>query len=292
MTTDAERQAYLLFSEHRAEGEVAEFGAWLGASTVYLAEGVRRSNHGKVHVYDRFVWDPSHERKARAWEKEHQSGYKSGATSDKPLLQKFKDNLGSLLPYVTVHEGDIKNARWEDPNQISLMVLDAPKRVREISRVLTEFGPHLVKGAKMAWQDFAHFPSYEIVACLSPLVGRFIDLDCAIYPGTTAIFTVRKIWSAEDVSEKAFALKNWRQQDIVKTWSVYELMLPEPMRPRFACGAVMFLHDIGATKQAREMLKQLIKDHGPEILPKWRYIREHRSSLAVKYRQLLDLIPA
>ena len=56
MTTDAERECYYRLAKDAAgKGAVVELGAWMGASTAYIAAGIRDSGVPvKVHVYDKF----------------------------------------------------------------------------------------------------------------------------------------------------------------------------------------------------------------------------------------------
>lgn len=296
MTTEAERLAYWRLAREQAQkGAVIELGAWLGASTVYIAAGVRDSGaREKVHVYDRFVWDPSHERKVIAWHKDHPSdGYRAGPMPNRAtMLDTFKQNLGALLPFVEVNQAEIKSLKWRR-GPVALLVCDAPKRVKEISSVLGELAPALVPGSRMAWQDFAHFPSYEIVACLTRLLDRgYVKFDEGVSPGTTAIFTVVKPWNPATVSESALALQTWNAGEVKAAWEAWVPRLPDPMRPRFRCGAAMFLCDIGAAGEGKKLLAGVLKQWPAEVLPKWRYLAEHRQNLAARYTPLFDVIEA
>lgn len=290
MTTTAEREAYYLLARYAtAPGSIVEMGAWLGASTAYIAAGIKDSGIArKLHVYDRWVWDPSHTRKVKDWRKDHK---KSGDMPDaNSMLGTFKANLGPLIDLVEIHRGEISQVFWRG-GAIALLVFDAPKRRREISRALGTFGPSIAAGSKMAWQDFAHFPSYEIVACLHRLTG-YIEFDEGIAPGTTAVFTVRKPWPTNAVSEAAFSPSAWTHDEILATWEAYARKLPEATRARFRCGAALFLCDIGMPTEGRAVLRQILKGSAPEVLPKWRYLAEHRSNLATRYAPLFEELPA
>jgi hypothetical protein len=202
----------------------------------------------------------------------------------------FKANLGPLIDLCEIHRGEISHLIWRG-GPIALLVMDAPKRRREISRVLSTFGPYIQPGAKMAWQDFAHFPSYEIVACLHRLSG-YIEFDEGIAPGTTAVFTVRKPWPTSAVSEAALAQSTWTYDEILNVWENYARKLPEAMRARFRCGAALFMCDMGWPQEGRAVLRRLIADSAAEVLPKWRYLAEHRSNLASRYAPLFAELPA
>jgi hypothetical protein len=161
----------------------------MGASTAFIAAGIRDSGIGrKAHVYDQFISKPGHIEKVRAfYDKRGIDRVPVG-----PSLEAFKDNLGPLLSYVEPHQGKIEGMRW-DRGPISLLVTDAPKRVPAISAVLMALRDALQPGAIMAWQDFCHFPSYEIPACLYRLRDHLEFVE-AVVPGTTLVFRVKSQW--------------------------------------------------------------------------------------------------
>jgi Methyltransferase domain len=276
MTTDAERRCYYRLAVDRAPfGEVVELGAWLGAATVWLAAGIRDVGvPTRLHTFDRFVWKPtSHDKKA------------GGRVASQRAA--FDANLGDLLPYVVVHEGELSGLKWTG-QPVALLVCDAPKRIPEIATTLTAFADALGSGALMAWQDFAYFPSYDIPAALMQL-GDAVELVEAVYPGTTAVFRVRRSWKRSDVSPAKLSLATWSADDIESAWDTWTARLPEPMRPRFACGAAMFLVDRGAVDRARRRLKAILASNAPDVLPKWRYLFDERSGLMRRYGVLADL---
>src|SRR6478735_9918133 len=133
MTTDAEREFYYrIVSENAGKGAIVEFGAWLGASTAYIAAAIRDSGFAtKAHVYDKFLSKPGHVRKVEEFYAKHDKQIPTG-----PSLQQFKDNLGPLLDYVEIHHGQIETMKWSG-EPIAVLITDAPKRVPAISPVLT-----------------------------------------------------------------------------------------------------------------------------------------------------------
>lgn len=278
MTTDAERRCYYrLTRQQAAQGAIVELGAWLGASTAYIAAGLRDAGAPhRAQVYDRFVWNP----------KQHDK--KAGGRVESQL-EAFNANLGPLLEHVDAHAVELKRLEWTG-GDVALLVCDAPKRIPQIAMTLQAFGPSLKPGALMAWQDFAYFPSYDIPAAMIRL-GHRVEFVEAVYPGTTAVFRVRAQWSARDVTESALAINRWAPDEVEAAWDAWAARLPEPMRPRFACGAAMFLCDLGAVDRAQKRLKAIIAAHPDEVLPKWRYLVEERSGLMDRYRPLVEVLP-
>lgn len=279
MTTPAERLAYYeLALDQAARGEVVELGTWLGAATVFIAAGVRDAESPrKVQAYDRFLWKEIH-------------SYKAGAPLERPMIDQVALNLGPLAERVDLIAGEIVAQRWQGARRISLLVADGPKRIREISRTLAEFGTRIIPGGMMAWQDFAYFPAYEIPACLDRLeVAGKIEFVRSVFPGTTAVFRVKGI-EPRDVSETRFALAGWGPQEIRETWERWRDRLAPGMRPRWMCGCALFLYDRGEKKEATTLFRTLLREHPDELRPKWDYLREHRSSFLKRYAGLAAVL--
>jgi predicted O-methyltransferase YrrM len=290
MTTDAERMCYYrLAREAAGKGAIVELGAWLGASTAYIAAGIRDSGvDGFVHVYDKFETKPGHIAKVRAFYDKR--GIDKAAVG--PSLSAFTENMGDLLPYVHAHPGLIEKMQWgEEP--IALLVTDAPKRVPAISSVLTKLGPALKPGAIMAWQDFCHFPSYEIPACLYRL-QEHIEVIEAVVPGTTLVFRVKSQWVEDEVSLYSLSLTRWTPEEISEAWSHWQQLVPAEKKLLFECGAAMFLCDLGevdfaVVALATVMEKSIALDR-PEVMAKWKYLAENRPDFVKRYAPLFKVL--
>lgn len=288
MTTDAEREFYYrLVKESAHLGAVVELGAWLGASTAYIAAGMRDAGvKHKAQVYDRFISNQSHVAKVKAFYAERSM---SGEMPDGDQFKLFKDNLGQLIEYVEPHQGEISQLKWND-GPIAVLISDAPKRVHQISSVLTTFKGALQQGSVMAWQDFCHFPSYEIPACLYRLGDR-LEFTDAIVPGTTLAFMVVSQWGKDDVSPERFAISHWSVGEIYQAWDYWlSGPVPSPKAALFRCGAAMFLCDIGKPKEGVRALRSVFLEDADAILPKWRYLKKQRTGLVTRYQPLFDYL--
>jgi hypothetical protein len=285
MTTDAERECYYrLAKEAAGKGAIIELGAWLGASTAYIAAGLRDAGRGgKVQVYDKFRSKPGHLDKVKAF-------YRKRGVEERmpvgPCLDQFRANLGPLMTHVEPHPGLIENMEWTG-GDIALLITDAPKRVPQISAVLTKLRDALGQGAVMAWQDFCHFPSYEIPACLY-LLREHLEFVEAVVPGTTLVFRVRSRWSAEEVSPEALALSRWTPEKITQAWEYWLQFVPPEKAALFRCGAAMFLCDIGRPAEA---VAGLVCEDG-DVVTKWRYLKQARPDFRTRYAPLFDAIAA
>lgn len=288
MTTEAERSLfYRLALDAAPEGAVIELGAWLGASSAWIAAAMRDSGTGsKAHIYDRFLSKPGHASKVRNWLDSH--------APDAPMpmgdcFDQFRANLGPLMDHVEAHQGEIDAIKWTG-GPISLIVNDAPKRIPQISTMLTTFGPSLRPGAVMAWQDFCHFPSYEIAACLYRLRDHFEFVEAAV-PGTTLAFRVVKPWTREQVSRDALSLDRWKLSDVQRAWTHWlEEGVPTEKASLFRCGAAMFLCDIGMAGDGSTVLKQILSEDAQAVVPKWIYLYRNRADFVKRYAGLFDVL--
>lgn len=283
MTTDAEREFYYrIVKEAAGTGAIVELGAWLGASTAYIAAAIRDSGHGaKVKVYDKFQSKPGHEGKVRAFYAKHGGSIPMG-----PCLEQFTRNLGGLIRHVEVYRGQIEDMVWTG-EPIAVLITDAPKRVPQISPVLTKLRTALRPGAIMAWQDFCHFPSYEIPACLYRL-REHIEFMEAIVPGTTLAFRVKSQWTPAEVSLENLSLQRWTPKEIAEAWDYWLGFVPAEKAPLFKCGAALFLCDIGYPEKAVETLQAVPRTEAVE--KKWAYLREQRPDFLRRYAPLFELM--
>jgi hypothetical protein len=280
MTTPEERRCYYRLARTAArEGVVVELGAWLGAATAYLAAAVRDAGApSKLQVYDRFVWKPSsHDKKA-------------GGPIQGTQLEAFTRNMGPLLAHMDVHADELAKLAWSG-GPVSLLVCDAPKRIREIALVLTAFADAVRPGTLLAWQDFAYFPSYDIPAAMIRL-GQKVEFVEAVSPGSTVVLRVVEPWTPAEVSDQALALKAWTPKEVEARWAEWEARLPEALRPRFACGAALFLCDIGAGDRGAAVLRSVLERKDAYVLPKWRYLLNERKALMLRYAPLVKVIEA
>jgi len=290
MTNETERLLYYrLAKENANKGAVVELGAWLGASSAYIAAGMRDSGTaGRAHVYDRFLSKPVHAEKVKAFHAEH--GGEPGELPMGDCLPQFKNNLGPLLDYLVVHKGEIDAIKWADDKPIAVLISDAPKRAGVISSVLTAFASALRPGALMAWQDFCHFPSYEIPACLSKL-GNKIEFVEATVPGSTLCFRVREQWKREDVTRHALNVSRWKPDKILRVWQKWLPVVPEGKRALFMCGAALFMCDVREPEAAKRCMAEIIDHDLNAVLPKWKYLKRVRPDLSNRYRPLLEMLP-
>jgi hypothetical protein len=286
MTTDAERECYYRLAKDGAQkGEVVELGAWLGASSAWIAAGVRDSKaNRKAKVYDRFADKPVLDQKAERWCAAHGVEHVGRGSA----FEQFRTNLGPLLQYVEPNRVEIGGIKWLG-GPVSVLICDAPKRVKEIAPVLDTFRKALQPGAIMAWQDFGHFPSYAIPACLYR-IRHHLEFVEAVVPGTTMVFQVRSQWGADEVTANALSLNAWSPDDVVKAWAYWLQVVPHEKAHLFECGAALFLCDIGHPELGTRLLSATFESNAPAIVKKWRYLKDQRSDFLTRYAPLFEYL--
>jgi hypothetical protein len=203
-------------------------------------------------------------------------------------MQAFKDNLGPLLQYAEPTKCEIGGLKWIG-GPVSVLISDAPKRVKEISSVLNTFREALQPGSMMAWQDFCHFPSYAIPACLYR-IRHHLEFVEAVVPGTTMVFRVRSQWGAGEVTPNALSLMAWSPDDVVKAWAYWLQVIPHEKAHLFECGAAMFLCDIGHPELGARLLSATYESNATAIVKKWRYLREARPDFLTRYAPLFEYL--
>jgi hypothetical protein len=138
---------------YRGTGAIVDLGCFLGATTVALAEGLAlnsKANRGQIHAYDRFIWNEGYEAWARG--KEVEGLFAVGGS----FLSEFVKRTRKWRDYIVIHEGDLRQARWEH-GPIEFLFIDVMKSSEMATAIASEFFPHLVPAkGYVAHQDFPH----------------------------------------------------------------------------------------------------------------------------------------
>lgn len=148
MTSMAE-QAYCEWYASRlysGKGKIVELGAWLGALTISLATGLRRSGRrfgsDALHSYDVFSWHHSFEVAVR--ETSLEGAYEEG-TDFYPL---YLQTIASVRGLVTPHKSDLVTEQWlGDP--IEFLLIDAMKYEALVQNIQGSFLPSLLPGTSI-----------------------------------------------------------------------------------------------------------------------------------------------
>lgn len=128
---------------------VVEVGAWLGAGTLHLAQGIADSGRGNpLHIYDRFRVSANEARKA--------SGFGVTLTPGQDTVPFVRNVIAPTGVDARFHKGDLLMAGWRE-GPIGLYVDDAAKNKMHFLHVVHCFGPSWVPGQTvLVLMDF-HF---------------------------------------------------------------------------------------------------------------------------------------
>jgi hypothetical protein len=277
MISHTERRfLYWLTSQgYAGVGAVVEVGTWLGRSSIHLAAGLRDAGfHEALWCYDRFIWDAPHRRKAPLQLEQGES-----------FQPQFEANVRPVYPLVRVAAGDLKDITWTG-GPIELLVLDAPKRLPEISAALSIFGPHLIPGVSLlVLQDFLHAPSYDLPTVIGSLTGVLAPVH-ALQRSGTVTFGLKDAMNVSGAQPIAWNGRRWSEAQARAAWQNLVRWLPGEAGARLAPGLAFLLHDLGATEAAQAELSRLPMDDRAEA--RWRHYAE--SSLYERYRPLFQCI--
>ena len=279
MISEAEgRYLYWLTSEqYTGKGAVVEIGSWLGRSTTYLASGLRSNSFGtKLHCFDHFKW-------SKTWN--HTTQIEMPDKAD--FLPIFLNNIESYRDIIEVYRTRMRDLSWIG-GPVEILFLDAPKRLSDISSVLTAFSKYLIpKISIVVWQDFLHGPSFEIAASISNLYKYLKPLH-TVTSGCTVSFRVSKVFPEWKLSEKALGFSHWDEKFAKKVWESWQVVVPDERRGLFLLGLAMLLHDIGEYRSATEIIKSLVQD--PSL--KTKMSRWKNTTLFDRYRMLFETFGA
>jgi hypothetical protein len=144
-----EDQKYLTWSTaeiYQARGAIVELGCWLGASTVALAEGLRRRGmNAVIHSIDRFTWEPYMEAASHA-----------GLQSGDDFMPLFVEETREYSQWIVPQKQELLDSTWNG-GPIEFLFLDSAKSWEAVNAVMKVFGPHLIPGvSRVIVQDFRY----------------------------------------------------------------------------------------------------------------------------------------
>jgi hypothetical protein len=268
-----EEELTLLFSLGRhfsGNGEIVDAGCFLGGSTFALAAGLaarRRDVSSRarvIHSYDLFRLD--------ALTKMQYPQFTKGVEVDASIRPEFERLLASHLSRLHVHEGDIRDFRWNG-EPIEILFLDVCKSWEVNDHVLHQFFPALIpRKSVVIQQDFVH----EWLPYIPVTMGMLADaFEFAGYvPPSTALFVPSRQIESEEIPASL-------RDD-----------LPDPAKLEFfdrACGPfageekavldcarAMLLLDLGRRYEAAETLNEIQAESSDRVA---RAVGETRSWL-------------
>jgi tetratricopeptide (TPR) repeat protein len=158
MLSDDEKQylTWLTTEKYEGWGAIVELGAWLGSSSIALAEGLRRrGSSAKIQTFDLFRWEE--------YMQTAEPGSNLSVGDD--FLPLYRRKIGEYAPWIEAHKQDLMNYSWEG-GPIEILFVDSAKTWDLINAVLKGYGKHLApERSRVVLQDFR----YHYAHCL-PLI--------------------------------------------------------------------------------------------------------------------------
>lgn len=276
-----QRYLYWLTSQaYSGQGAVAELGSFLGKSAMYLGAGLRKAGFDiPLWCFDKFEWAA-----AASWSERYGIALPDKADF-RPL---FLEHVRPIYPPVRAVKTDIKRIEWKG-GLVEILFLDAPKRLAEISAVLTNFGPYLEPHFSLiVCDDYNHVPSFELAASLSQL-GRKLELIHALPDSSTVSFMLRARLSRAETTPKALSFQNWSLAQAKERWASLLGPLPTSSREQLELGLAMLLHDLGHVEEAIKLVQET--EISPTMLERWRRWTV-MPSLYARYAPVFDAVAA
>lgn len=168
LTEEEGRFLYWLTASYaNGEGAVVDLGCFAGGSTARLAAGLAEAgNQSRIHAYDFFRL--SEAQKSRYL---YPAGIEPFEGRDmRPAVEQL---LAPWRERVTLHEGDIGEAKWGG-GPIGILFVDAAKRPSVADHIARVFFPHLVPGRSIVvHQDYQHWRQPWVPAQMELLADHF-----------------------------------------------------------------------------------------------------------------------
>jgi hypothetical protein len=269
---------YWLTSEYYdGSASVVEIGTWLGKSTMHLAAGLQSKNATrKLICYDHFEWAGGANWLAKS---------KTSHTAGSDFMDDFLDNVSDYSHLIDARKSKIKDIEF-DPQKISILVLDAPKRVADISKIYRCLSKKVELGTTiLAWQDFLHPASFEIPACLYAM-AKYQEPAHVVSDGTLVGFRAIANWDVKDVTPEILSFNDWSLSECFEAWEYWDIVVPDYQKPSFQSGLAMLLHDLGYYDEALNLLSSVIDDK----LCRLRWNKWKATSLSKRYAKLFETV--
>lgn len=242
LSTDEKALYHHIACGYTGAGAVVELGPWMGSGTYQICRGL--SGSGKnwtLTVIDRFQWNSLYEGR-----------YPSMALKDgdsfEPLFRQNLAAFGDRITCIATELAELSKV-YEPPAEIELLYVDAPKSWALLWMILNLFGPRLMPGARLVFQDYLHITSRQLIWLLASV--RELTPTHVVSEGTTVAFVASGpiVDLARQVPSHISKLGSAQLLERCETAAGF---LPESRAGELAVGAALDLigrGDIGAAKR-------------------------------------------
>jgi SAM-dependent methyltransferase len=249
MLTEDEKALYFnLAAGYQNRGRVVEIGPWLGSGTYQICAGLKQTGlPWALTVFDRFQWSQLYtDRYPHV-----------GLSADESFRPIFERNLSEFVGTIDFVTGELLELSTlmplPDDAAIELLFIDAPKSWRLLWSVLAHFGPHLMPGSRLAFQDFFHITSRQIIWLLASIPG--FRLTALVDNGTSAVFV-----ADGPIPDLAGIVRSSMNElgaaDLMRLWRRLATEMPKSRLGDLAAGMALDLMERGAFAEAKAVLDE------------------------------------
>jgi hypothetical protein len=250
LSPDEKGLYYEIARGYTGAGSVVEVGPWLGSGTWQICRGLSESGHDwRLTVIDRFRWSELYERRYP----------QVGLTDGDEFLSVFRRNMGIYSPRIDAVETELTDLPkvFAAPDQIELLYIDAPKSWTMCWMILNTFGPKLLPGARLVFQDYLHITSRQLIWLLSFV--KELRLTDIVDKGTSVAFVADGPITDLEKSVPS-NMVTLSPASLIAQSNMVAAMLPDARAGEIAVGAALDLLDVGAVAEAEQVLAGKARD--------------------------------
>lgn len=242
-------------NEYSGKGEIIDLGCWLGSATISVAQGLEKNlkvtvKDKRIHAYDLFIWEPSHNMDASVKGTSLEGKYKEGDS----FLDEFVHRISPWSHLIELYPGDVVKIGWNQ-RPIEYLFVDAMKSWELTKSIFLNFYPHLIPMTSLVhYNDFAHFYTAWIHLLIYKLKPYFKH-HCNLYQA--AVFQyVNPLPIDTLLLEQDTPFSIFCYEDIDEAFEYSLEIVTEQLRPNIAAAKVMAFIHWGDLEQAkRELIK-------------------------------------
>jgi SAM-dependent methyltransferase len=177
---------------YRGLGAIVDGGAFLGGSTVALADGLRHNRRRRhvaatpIHSFDRF--------EVEDWTRG--PFFPESTPAGASFRTRFEDNIAPYADLIEVHAGDVRDHQWT-AGPIEILFIDMAKHWTVCDWVTWQFFPHLIPGRSLViQQDYLYHHWVGWLHVTMEFYADYFEYLCDTGVNSVVFLNTRKIPAA------------------------------------------------------------------------------------------------
>lgn len=244
-------QAYLqryAEKEYSGQGEIVDYGCWLGSSLIPMAIGLERNRKveqkkQRIHAYDIFIWQSWMER--IVLNTSLAGKYQAGDS----FVDEFHKIIAPWQNIIEVHAGDVNQIGWQC-NPIEIFHNDASKTWDLTNTMLQKFYPFLIPGVSICVeQDFSNYYTPWVNLICYRLQNYFQPILHIPYSSSVVFRNIKAI--PEELLSADYSFSSFSEQEIEACFQEYSLnLVAKNKQANVLAAKVMFYIHAGDKERA------------------------------------------